>query len=58
MIERLVSNIKTTIVGSVVFIAGTVLVWAEKASLTEFGGFLAVALGLLFSKDPKKPTAK
>lgn len=53
MIERIFSNIKTTIVGALIFITGTLLVAFEKASLTEFGAFIGVAFALFFSKDPK-----
>ena len=54
MIDRIVSNYTTSIIGAIVFVSGLILVYAEKATLTEFGGFLAVSLGLLFSKDIKK----
>jgi hypothetical protein len=53
MIERLFTNIKTTIVGLIIFLTGAVLVAFEKASLTEFGAFIGVAFALFFSKDPK-----
>ena len=54
MIERLFTNIKTTIVGFIIFLTGAVLVAFEKASLTEFGAFIGVAFALFFSKDPKQ----
>ena len=54
MIERLFTNIKTTIVGGVIFVTGALLVAFDKASLTEFGGFIGVAFALFFSKDPKQ----
>jgi hypothetical protein len=53
MIERLFTNIKTTIVGGIIFVTGTLLVAFDKASLTEFGAFIGVAFALFFSKDPK-----
>lgn len=56
MIERLFTNIKTTIVGLIIFLTGTILVAFEKASLTEFGAFIGVAFALFFSKDPKSTT--
>lgn len=51
MFERVFKSWKTTIVGLVVFAVGCILVYSEKATLTEFGGFLGVAFALLFSKD-------
>ena len=53
MIDRIFKNIKTTIVGAVVFITGTLFVAMDKASLTEFGAFIGVAFALFFTKDPK-----
>jgi hypothetical protein len=53
MIERLFTNIKTTIVGLIIFVTGAMLVAFDKASLTEFGAFIGVAFALFFSKDPK-----
>lgn len=54
MIERLFTNIKTTIVGGIIFVTGAILVAFDKASLTEFGAFIGVAFALFFSKDPKQ----
>lgn len=56
MFERITSNIKTTIVGGIIFITGVLLVAMDKASLTEFGAFLGVSFALLFSKDPNTKT--
>lgn len=53
MIERIFQNKKTTIAGVVIFTTGALLVGFEKASLTEFGGFIGVAFALFFTKDPK-----
>ena len=53
MIERLFTNIKTTVVGLIIFLTGVLLVAFDKASLTEFGAFIGVAFALFFSKDPK-----
>ena len=58
MIDRLFANVKTTIVGLIIFLTGAVLVAMDKATLTEFGGFIGVAFALFFSKDPKKPNSK
>lgn len=53
MIERIFENKKTTIAGIIIFLTGALLVAFEKASLTEFGGFIGVAFALFYSKDPK-----
>jgi hypothetical protein len=53
MIERIFTNIKTTVVGIIIFLTGALLVGFDKASLTEFGAFIGVAFALFFSKDPK-----
>ncbi len=58
MIERLFTNIKTTIVGLIIFVTGAMLVAFDKASLTEFGAFIGVAFALFFSKDPKQKANK
>ena len=54
MIERIFTNIKTTIVGGIIFVTGALLVAFDKASLTEFGAFIGVAFALFFSKEPKQ----
>ena len=54
MIDRILKDSKTTIIGLIVFITGAMLVAFSKASLTEFGGFIGVAFALFFSKDPKQ----
>ncbi len=53
MLNRIIENKKTTLVGALIFITGITLVFFDKASLPEFGGFLGVSFALLFSKDPK-----
>ncbi len=53
MIDRIFKNLKTTLVGILILIIGFVLVYLDKATLTEFGAFLVVAFTLLFIKDPK-----
>jgi len=53
MIDRILKDSKTTIIGLIVFITGAMLVAFDKASLTEFGAFIGVAFALFFSKDPK-----
>ena len=54
MIDRIFDNVKTTIVGLIIFVTGALLVGFDKASLTEFGAFIGVAFALFFSKDPKR----
>jgi len=54
MIDRILKDSKTTIIGLIVFITGAMLVGFGKASLTEFGAFIGVAFALFFSKDPKQ----
>lgn len=56
MIDRILKDSKTTIIGLIVFITGALLVAFDKASLTEFGAFIGVAFALFFSKDPKSTT--
>jgi len=56
MIDRILKDSKTTIIGLIVFITGAMLVAFGKASLTEFGAFIGVAFALFFSKDPKSTT--
>ena len=53
MLERILQNTKTPIAGLVVFLTGIAMVFADKATLTEFSAFLIAAVGLLFTKDPK-----
>jgi len=54
MIERLFTNIKTTIVGLIIFVTGAMLVAFDKASSTEFGAFSGVAFSHFFSKAPNQ----
>jgi hypothetical protein len=49
--ERIFSNWKTTTLGVSVLIVGFVLVWFEKATLSELTGFVAGGLLLLISRD-------
>lgn len=53
MINRIFQNWKTTLVGLGLIIAGVVLVWFEKATLSEVSVFFATGLLALFVKDPK-----
>ena len=52
LIERLFKNPKTTILGLLIIGLCFVLVFYEKASLTEVSAFLMGAFALMFLKDP------
>lgn len=54
MIERIFTNWKTTLVGSLIFFASFALVMFEKATLTEVGAFFGIAFALFFAKDGVK----
>lgn len=56
MIDRIFKNIKTTMVGITSFLTGAIMVYLDKASLSEFGGFIGVAFAFFFAKDPKQKT--
>jgi hypothetical protein len=53
MIDRIFKNWKSTALGLGVMAVGFILVWFEKATLTEFTAFIGGGLLLLFSKDGK-----
>ena len=53
MIERIFQNTKTTLLGLGLIIVGVVLVWFEKATLTEVSLFSGSGLVAIFAKDPK-----
>ena len=53
MIDRIFKNWKSTALGLTVMAVGFILVWFEKATLTEFTAFIGGGLVLLFSKDGK-----
>ena len=54
MIERIFKNKKTTALGCSIILASLVLVYLDKASLTEAGAFIAAGLGFIFAKDELK----
>lgn len=58
IIERLWKDPKTTILGLIVITLCFILVFLEKASLTEVSTFLVGAFALLFLKDPKDGNQK
>lgn len=57
IIERLFKNPKTTILGLLILGLCFVLVFYEKATLTEVSAFLMGAFALMFLKDPKDEKA-
>ena len=52
MIDRIFRNRKTTILGLLILIISFILVWFEKATLTEVSLFLTGGFAMLFMKDP------
>ncbi len=54
MIDRIFRNWKTSLLGVAIIITTLVMVFKEVATLTEVGGFWAVALVLLYVKDGQK----
>ena len=52
MIERVFKNRKTTALGLLILVISFVLVWFEKATLTEVSLFLTGGFAMLFIKDP------
>jgi hypothetical protein len=57
LIERIWKDPKTTVLGLLIVGLCFVLVFFEKASLTEVSAFLMGAFALLFLKDPKDEKA-
>jgi hypothetical protein len=51
MISRIFANPKTTVIGLILISFGGILVWFEKASLTEFSAFIMGGFALMMSKD-------
>jgi hypothetical protein len=51
MINRIFANPKTTVIGLILISFGGILVWFEKASLTEFSAFIMGGFALMMSKD-------
>ena len=54
MIDRIFKSWKTSLVGLLVLGIGSAAVFMDKATLTEFGAFLGVALALFFYKEKPK----
>jgi hypothetical protein len=51
MIDRIFRNPKTSVIGLIFISFGGILVWYEKASLTEFSAFLMGGFALMMSRD-------
>lgn len=58
MVDRIFRNWKTTVFGIALILFGGVLVWFEKASLTEFSAFIMGGFALMITKDGKGATSK
>jgi hypothetical protein len=54
MFDRIFKNWRTTALGTTVIIASLLLVYFEKATLTEAGAFIVAGLGFIFAKDESK----
>jgi hypothetical protein len=54
LIERIFGNPKTTLLGLIIIGLCFVLVFYEKATLTEVSTFMVGAFALMFLKDPKE----
>jgi hypothetical protein len=54
LIERIFKNPKTTLLGLIIIGLCFVLVFYEKATLTELSAFMMGAFALMFLKDPKE----
>jgi len=54
LIERIFGNPKTTLLGLLIIALCFVLVFYEKATLTELSLFLVGGFSMLFLKDPKE----
>jgi hypothetical protein len=53
LIERIFGNPKTTLLGLIIIGLCFVLVFYEKATLTEMSAFMMGAFALMFLKDPQ-----
>jgi hypothetical protein len=58
MIDRIFRNPKTTVIGLIFISFGGILVWYEKASLTEFSAFLMGGFALMMSRDGEGATSQ
>jgi hypothetical protein len=58
MIDRIFRNPKTTVIGLILISFGGILVWYEKASLTEFSAFLMGGFALMMSRDGEGATSQ
>ena len=51
MLKRVAENPKTSILAGILFMLAFILVWFEKATLTEASVFLPAIIGFLWAKD-------
>ena len=58
LIERIFGNPKTTILGLIIIGLCFVLVFYERATLTEVSTFMVGAFALMFFKDGKDSSSK
>jgi hypothetical protein len=58
MIDRIFRNPKTTVIGLILISFGGILVWYEKASLTEFSAFLMGGFALMMTRDCEGATGQ
>jgi hypothetical protein len=58
MIDRIFRNPKTTVIGLILISFGGILVWYEKASLTEFSAFLMGGFALIMTRDGEGATGQ
>ena len=58
LIERIFGNPKTTILGLIIIGLCFVLVFYERATLTEVSAFMMGAFALMFFKDGKDSSSK
>ena len=58
MIDRIFRNPKTTVIGLILISFGGILVWYEKASLTEFSAFLMGGFALIMTRDGEGATSQ
>lgn len=54
MIDRILTNWKTTAIGVLILLIAGGSVYLDKATLTEAGAFIGVGIALFFAKDGKK----
>ncbi len=51
MLKRITQNPKTSLLAGILFMLAFILVWFDKATLTEASVFLPAIIGFLWAKD-------